>query len=190
MPKNVKDIMLPLAEYAVVDENATILDALKALDESQANLPPDRHPHRAVLVRDSRGRIVGKLHHFAFLRALIPKREPLVEQGVLDRAGVGDDLLQTSMRAFDLLTGDLVNICERARTVLVRHVYSSTNTGIDEVASLTDAIAAFLNRQALSLLVLRGGEPVGVLRLSDLFDELAREMKQVECNGEEEKAQA
>jgi len=190
MPQKVKEIMLPLDEYAVVDEYVTILDALQALDDAQTNLPADRQPHRAVLVRDSGGRIVGKLHHFAFLRALIPKREALVEQNVLDRAGVDDDLLQASMRTFDLLTGDCVNVCERARTVLVRHVYSSTKNGIDEEAALTDAIAAFLNQQTLSLLVLRSGEPVGVLRLSDLFDELAREMKREECNGEEKKAQA
>jgi len=184
MPKKVRDIMLSLAEYAVVDEDATILDALRALDASQARLPADRQPHRAVLVRDRKGTIVGKLHHFAFLRALIPKRDPMMAKLVLDRAGVDDELLESSMQALDLLKEDFVDICERARNVLVRHVYTSANSGIDEEAPLSDAIAAFLNHQTLSLIVLRGGEAVGILRLSDLFDELAREMKQQECLGE------
>ena len=39
MTKRVKDLMLSLSEYAVVDEDATILDALRALAESQAKVP-------------------------------------------------------------------------------------------------------------------------------------------------------
>ena len=75
MTKRVKDLMLSLSEYAVVDEDATILDALRALAASQAKVPPGKQPHRAILVRDRRGEIVGKLHHFAFLRALAPAAE-------------------------------------------------------------------------------------------------------------------
>ena len=49
---------------------------------------------------------------------------------------------------------------------------------IDESASLAEAAAVFVERQTLSLLVTRGGQTVGILRLSDLFDELARQIKQ------------
>ncbi len=178
MAKRVKDLTLSLSEYAVVDEDATILDALRALDKSQAALPPGRQPHRAVLVRDRHGTIVGKLHHFAFLRALIAERKTWLEGGILDRAGVGDDLLQASLQTLGLLTGDLVDVCVRARNVAVRDVYTAATARIDEEASLADAAAAFLEHQTLSLLVGRGGQTVGILRLSDLFDELARQITQ------------
>lgn len=181
MVKRVKDLTLSLSEYAVVDEHATILDALKALDESQAALPPGRQPHRAVLVRDRHGSIVGKLHHFAFLRALLVQRRHLVEGDMLDRAGVGDDLLQASMQNLGLLTGDLVDVCVRARNVAVHDVYTPATAAIDAEASLADATAAFVERQTLSLLVRSGGRTVGILRLSDLFDELARQIKQDSC---------
>lgn len=182
MAKTVQDVMLPLSEYAVVGEDATILDALKALEESQERLPPDRQPHRAVLIRDRRGAIIGKLHHFAFLRALLPERKPLVEKGMLDRAGLSEDLLAASMQTLDFLTSDLVNVCERARSVSVRDVYTPSNQGIEGGASLTDAIGAFLAHQTLSLLVRSSGVTVGILRLSDLFDELKRQIMQDECN--------
>lgn len=176
MGKTVKDVMLPLSEYAVVDEDATILDALKALKESQGLLPPERQPHRAVLVRDRTGAIVGKLHHFAFLRALVAEREPLAGRGLLDRAGVDDNLLASSMQTLDLLAGDLVDVRERARNVVVRDVYTPATQGISENASLADATAAFLSHLTLSLLVQRSGVTVGILRLSDLFDEFARQI--------------
>ena len=180
MATRVKDLMLPLSEYAVVDEDATILDALRALEESQAKVPPGKQPHRAILVRDRRGEIVGKLHYFAFLRALTPAREPMVIGDVLERAGVGDDLRDTSMRMLEFLTGDLVDVCERARNVAVRDVYTRATLDIDEHASLSDAISMFLKHHSLSLLVRRGGRTVGILRLSDLFDELSQQMMQEE----------
>jgi CBS domain-containing protein len=176
--KHVKDLTLSLHEYAVVGEDATILDALRALDASQAALPQGRQPHRAVLVRDRHGEIVGKLHHFAFLRALIAQRRGLVEGGLLDRAGLGEDVLQASLQTLGLLTDDLVDVCVRARTVAVRDVYTPATASIDEDAPLAEAAAAFVEHQTLSLLVRRGGRTVGILRLSDLFDELARQIRQ------------
>ena len=124
---------------------------------------------------------MGKLHHFAFLRALRPERRTIAERGMLDRAGVGDDLRDHSMQTLDLLAGDLVDVCARARSVAVRDVYTSATVSIDEEASLFDAMAEFLAHQTLSLLVRRGGQTVGILRLSDLFDELARQIKAGAC---------
>jgi CBS domain-containing protein len=178
MAKKVKELMLSLSDYAVVDEDATILDALQALAASQAAVRPGKQPHRAILVRDRRGEIIGKIDHFAFLRALLPERKPMIATGLLDRAGVGDDLRDESMRMLDLLTGDFIDVCERARNVAVRDVYSSTTVGIDEDAALSDAIFKVLSHRTLSLLVQRQGKTVGILRLSDLFEELSRQIMQ------------
>ena len=177
----VADIMVPLEEYAVVDEDATVLDALHALQASQERLDPGRQPHRAILVRDRRGTIVGKLHHFAFLRALVPEKKARATQEIFDRAGVADDLRDSSMQMLDFLTSDLLDLCERARSVAVRDVCTYATVGIDERSSLADAIPAFLRHQTLSLLVTRQGRTVGILRLSDLFDELSRQILQGEC---------
>lgn len=181
MSKRVKDLMLSLTEYAVVDEDATILDALRALEDSQSALAPGRQPHRAVLVRDRHGAIVGKLHYFAFLRALLSQHRTLIGEAMLDRAGVGDDLLDASLANLGLLTDDLVDVCARARRVRVRDVCSPATAGIDEGASLAAATAAFVQLQTLSLLVRRGDRTVGILRLSDLFDEVARQITHDAC---------
>ena len=181
MSKTVKEVMLPLSEYAVVDEDATILDALVALEKSQDRLPSGRQPHRGVLIRNDRGEIVGKLQHFAFLRAFLPERKPLAEMDFLERAGVSDELLASSMQTLDFLTGDQVDLCERARSVLVRDVCTPPTQGVTEDTSLADAAHAFLVHQTLSILVRRAGVTVGILRLSDLFDELARQIMHNEC---------
>lgn len=181
MARQVKDIMLSLSDYAVVDEDATLQEALEALQSSVSKLPADRQPHRAVLVRNRRGEIIGKVHYFAFLRALVPDRRSVANLSLLERAGVGDDLRETSMRMLDLLTGDLVDICERAKSVKVRDFYTSATVSIQEDAPLSDAIGMFLSHQTLSLLVRRREETLGILRLSDLFDELSRQILEGTC---------
>ncbi len=186
MAERVEDLMIPLAEYAVVDEDATILDALHALEAAQEHLPPGRQPHRAILVRNGRGRIVGKLHYFAFLRALLPDRKAATAQAVLDRAGVGDDLRDTSWRTLDLLTADFVDVCERARNVAVKDVCMSATASIEAKAPLSAAIMAFLMHQTLSLLVTHDRETVGLLRLSDFFDELALQIMRADRRGSDE----
>jgi CBS domain-containing protein len=178
MVKTVADIMVPLSEYAVVDDGATIVDALRALQESQEKVPPGRQPHRAILVRDRAGRIIGKMHHFAFLRALLPERKARAAQDLFDRAGVDDDFRDSSMHMLDFLIGDFVDVCERARNVVVRDVMTPVTVSIRERAPLSDAIPMFLAQQTLSLLVTREGETVGILRLSDFFDELSRQIMQ------------
>jgi len=64
----------------------------------------------------------------------------------------------------------------------VRDVCTPATAGIDAQASLADAGAAFVRHQTLSLLVQRGGRTVGILRLSDLFDELARQIRRNACD--------
>jgi hypothetical protein len=184
MASYVKDLMLALSEYAVVDESATVLEALRTLYRSQENLPPDRQPHRAVLVRNETGEIVGKLHHFAFLRALVPDRKAMGTRALLDRAGVSDDLRESSMQTLDLLTADLLDVCERLKHVGVREVYSAVTTSVDENTLLLDATASFLKHQTLSLLVTREGRTVGILRLSDFIDELSRRAVGGDCSEE------
>jgi hypothetical protein len=43
---------------------------------------------------------------------------------------------------------------------------------------------AFVRHQTLSLLVTRRGTTVGILRLSDLIDELARQIVPGDCRGQ------
>jgi signal-transduction protein with cAMP-binding, CBS, and nucleotidyltransferase domain len=64
---------------------------------------------------------------------------------------------------------------------MVRDVCTSATVSIQEEAPLSDAIAMFLSHQTLSLLVRRREETVGILRLSDLFDELARQIMEGTC---------
>jgi hypothetical protein len=171
--------MLALSEYAVVDSDASLLEALKALHRAQDMVKAGRQPHRAVLVRDNHGTIVGKLGHLAFLRALLPERRPWThDNAMLEQAGVTKEMKETSTRILGMLSDDLVDVGSRAKTTRVIDVCVPTSAQIERHASLMDAIRVFLAHQTLSLLVTEKGRTVGILRLADVFDELAQAIRQ------------
>lgn len=70
--KCVKDLMIPIDEYAVVHKEDSLYDAILALEKSQQRLSLGRQPHRAVLVVDDNKDVIGKIGHLSFLKALEP----------------------------------------------------------------------------------------------------------------------
>ncbi len=66
----VKDLMVPLSEYATVTEDATLFEAVLSLERAQENFEDKhtRYRHRAILVLDKDGRVVGKLSQLDVLR--------------------------------------------------------------------------------------------------------------------------
>lgn len=175
--KTVKDLMVPLDDYAVVPDDATLLEAVIALDKAQQKLPSGRQPHRAVLVTDRTGKIVGKIGQLAFLRGLEPKYNLLGDPGLLSRAGVRQEVITSMMEYYQLFQDDFPDLCMRGRMILVKDVMRRVAEHIGEEASLCEAIHQMVMYQTLSILVTRGEDVIGLLRLSDLYDEISTQMK-------------
>ena len=175
--KRVKDLMIPLDEYPVVSPNATLLEAIMAITEAQKKRAPGLQPYRAVLVADRTGKIIGKLGQLAFLKALEPKYRHLGDLQKLKSAGVSDEMISTMVDHYRFLEEALPDLCARGRNIRVVDAMHPIAECIDENAKLCEAINKIVFYQQLSLLVMRGQQAVGVLRLSDLCDEIARQMK-------------
>ena len=75
----IKDLMVPLDEYATVSKEATLYDAVLALEKAQEELDRTRYHylHRAVLVLDEGGKVVGKVSQLDILSALEPKYQQM-----------------------------------------------------------------------------------------------------------------
>jgi CBS domain-containing protein len=165
--------MLPLSEYVVITEETTLKDALVSLRDSQASLPEGRSPHRAVLVADANGAIVGKLGQHEFLEALEPKYKVLGDVQRLAQTGLGEAFVSSVMENYRFWQDDLDVVSRRASNIRVRDVMGSAEVRIDEGASVTEAIHMFVMARAQSILVTNGTSVVGILRLSDLFAEIS-----------------
>ena len=73
----VKDLMVPISEYATVAVGSTLSEAVVALEKAQEEYCQTQYSHRAVLVLDKNKQVVGKLSQLDFLRSLEPKDEEI-----------------------------------------------------------------------------------------------------------------
>jgi len=169
--------MVPREEYAVISQEATLLDAIAAIEEAQKRRDRRRQPFLAVLVADDNDRIVGKLGQLAFLKALQPQRSIFRDSSKLASAGVTEQYMASVMDHYQFLQDNFSDLCGRASKAKMKDVMHPVSESIDENTSLAEAISKIIEWQCLSVLVTRETKVVGLLRLSDLCQEIAEYMK-------------
>ncbi len=167
----VRELMVPLEEYATVSETATLREAILALEKAQMTLDPSRHKHRAILVLDESGKVVSKITMKHILIALEPNYGKVEGTGVLERSGFSPDLIRSMLENNALWTEPLQFFSERAAKLKVGDLIHapSEDEYIDENATLGEAIHQMIVYPYLSLLVTAGDKVLGILRLSDVF---------------------
>jgi len=176
--KNAGDLMLSLDEYATIASGCTIREALVALNKAQLGLTYDRHHHRAVLVLDESRTVIGKLTHWAILRSLEPELLKGEDLASLDRAGLSADFIGRLKQVTTMFRGSLNRMCRAAARVRVEDAMVPVTESISEDAPLPEAIGRFVALHAQFLLVHRRGSVVGILRLSDVFEEVADRIRE------------
>lgn len=162
----VKDLMVPLQEYTRVSEEATLHDAVKALEKAMVAPSGRPRPNRAVLVQAADGRVLGKLSLWDILHGLEP------------RYGLPVEPLFMVDEYFTWTHAMFVNLAAKAKAVkakdlLREHFQDET---IDENATLDQAVHQLVQGKLLSLIVIHEGDVVGVLRLSDVFVHVCESM--------------
>jgi len=179
--KTVRDVMLALDEYTTIDSECTVREALVALNKVQLGLTYDRHHHRALLVLGAGGEVVGKLTHWAILRAL--EWDPVGANGVrsLERAGMDERFIDTLRRRMRRCGGSLTAMCRAAGSVRVRDAMLPTGESIAEETPLRTAIERMVAERCQSLIVADQHQVTGILRLSDVFEEVADLIRGTEC---------
>jgi cardiolipin synthase len=172
-----RDIMIPLDQYAVVEESATMVDALHALDRVQQLVPEGRHPHRAVLVRDRNANIVGKLGHHAFLSGLEPRYLEIGKPQAFTHQGYSRSFLLEIMEHMSLWSEDSDTYVRRAISTKVADVMHPVVEYVDIDAPIAEVIHKLIMYSSLSLVVTEGDNPVGMVRLADVFSVVAENIK-------------
>jgi CBS domain-containing protein len=173
--KRVKDIMVPLSEYATVSENGTLRDAVAALKKSQASYDQAKYRHRAILVYNKDNVVVGKVSLLSILRALEPKYdEMLSDRGPL-HMGFTRKFQKAMFESLKLWQDPMEQVCRKAAEIKVRTFMTTPEEheiiGPDQ--ELGEAIHQLVIGHHQSLLVSEGGKIVGILRLTDTFEAVA-----------------
>jgi hypothetical protein len=174
--KTAGDLMVPLREYPVIDISGTILDAVVRLRKSRRNMEPGRQPFQAVLVADENGNIIGKLGQLALLKTLEPGLQVFGDRHTLEKAGVSDLILKAAVDNVRGLQPEFSEMCRRAGGQPIAKAMHPFKEHIDIGASMNEVIHFMVEWRTLSILVTDKDRPVGLIRLSDLCDEVIEEM--------------
>ena len=178
----VKDIMVPIDEYTTVPQEATLYEAIVALGNAQVDFDQAHYKHRAVLVLDHDGQVIGKLSQMDVIRGLEPgyrnkENFPELKHWALSRATVA-----AMMEDLHLWQEPLKDICRKSVSILVRDIMYTPEEGeyVDQDASLNEAIHQLVVGAHQSLLVLKDSKVTGILRLVDVFSALLQIVSECE----------
>ncbi len=175
----VKDLMVPLDEYATVRAGSTLYEAVAALEKAQEAYDQTKYLHRGVLIINDKGKVVGKLSHLDALRALEPVRDRSDGIQALSRFGFSNRFVRIASRQKRKQAVSLKELCNQAQNRKVEEIMQATGEGqyIEDEASLDFAIHQLVFGDHLSLLATRSGEVVGILRLADVFAAVFHSMR-------------
>jgi len=167
----VKELMVPLAEYATVSENATLNEAILAMEAAQKNVEQGREKHRAILVLDKNRRVVGKLTQWDVSAGIEPEYRAIENITETSRFGFSPEYIRSMMKEYGLWRKPLADLCRKASEISVKDIMSKPAPGeyIEEDASLDEAIHLLVMGRYQSLLVKKGNSITGILRMSDVF---------------------
>ncbi|WP_022663596.1 CBS domain-containing protein [Desulfospira joergensenii] len=171
--KKVKDLMIPLSDYATVSEDDNLVAAVKQLKKAQDDTRYVRK-HRAVLAYDSEGKVTGKVSFRCIFKALEPKYGQLENPETigLSRFGFSTQFLTSLIENLNLWDETLEELVKKGGKRKVKDIMHTPSNGeyVDEEAPVAEAVHQFILGCHQSLLVTKNNQVVGVIRLADLFD--------------------
>jgi CBS domain-containing protein len=169
--KKVRDLMIPIGEYAVARADRPLREAVTALRQIYCQIETGRCTeagHRTVLVLDNGSKLVGILDFKSILKVLIP-----------EVAGSLTQRLASLEMAVAYAEAGAPNLDERRASFHARVLRNAdTKVGaimlkvrgiIQAEADLMDALALLVRNKVTVLPVYDKDNLVGVIRDSDLF---------------------
>jgi len=195
-----RDLMVPVDQCPRVSENATLREAIMALEATRLQGDPWDYRPRVVLVNDEHS-VIGTLRQFEILMALEPKYKELLQTQeskyvsalqmleasmqkvddirILFCLGLNNEFVKSSLKDFDLWSDSFDNMARKASSLKVTQIMTplSEDQFIDQDAPLTEALHRMLMGNLLSLMVAQDRQSVGVLRIIDIFNETCSAIK-------------
>jgi len=178
-----KDLMVPVEDYASIPVGASILEGILALKKAQQREfedDPERHRDRAVLVLDPQGEVIGKLSMWSIIGCLELSfnrvKGGAATSKAASRVGSAQAFINEIAESSHLWRSRLRTIADETAHLKVQDLLHAPRKKelIDEGSSLEKAMHQLVAGHFMSLLVTRDDRIVGILRLVDVFEAVCR----------------
>lgn len=171
LSKKVKEIMIPINNYAVVDPEATLREAVLSLRRSYCQIEngfcTETGP-RTILVVDSSGELVGLLDFRSLLKVLIPEVAGKLSQK-LAALEVSIVFVQGGADQLDPSRENLAARVLKNAEVQVKKIMQKSLGHISADSEIMEALKLIFRKKMIVLPVYDKKQLVGVVRDVDLF---------------------
>lgn len=186
--KTVKEIMSPIEEYDMVQEDDMLCEALRIIRDNHGKI--EAHApgnfHKTLFVKNVGGDIVGKLSIYDLIRGLVP--ESVRKEGasrarahaVTTREAEAAEEIAEIQERFQWLSTNFSELVQKESRKKVRDVMSPVHLLLKENDTINRAVYVMFRENIRQPLVVREGRIVGVVALMDIFPELL-EIAEDEC---------
>ncbi|NTW35674.1 MAG: CBS domain-containing protein [Syntrophobacteraceae bacterium] len=178
--KRVKDIMSPIEDYNMVQEDDRLCEVLKILRDNyqklQAREPGDYH--KTLFVKNAGGQIVGKLSIFDLVRGLVPESAKSVSPAFLHyraismRTGGVEKEIAAIQERFNWLDHSFFDLVKAETQKTVKEVMSPIHPLLEEEDTINKAVYLMFKENIRQPLVARDGKIVGVVSIMCVLPEL------------------
>lgn len=181
----VKDLMLPIENYVTVHEDTSVAEAIRVLEKMRDQYEAEGREYRPrqLVVLDRQNRVVGKLDQMDVITSLEPKyrTEPGSEAiKHISTSGLSPELLKDLMRWYSLWGESFEERCRKVLQMTVQDCMHKPRRDeyVKEEESLETAVHQMVLGRHPSLLVTSKDTVIGILRLSDVFEQISRVMEE------------
>lgn len=169
--KKVREIMIPIENYAVVDPGATLREAVLSLRRSYCKIETgfctETGP-RTILVVDSSGKLVGLLDFRSLLKVLVPEVAGKLSQK-LAALEVSVVFMEGAAEEQDPSRENLTTRVLKNARVQVKEIIQKSLGHISADAEIIEALKLIFRKRLIVLPVYDQDRLVGVVRDVDLF---------------------
>jgi CBS-domain-containing membrane protein len=181
----VKDLMVPISEYATVVIGTSLLEAIRVLERAQDAYTISKYQHRAIIVLDHYGHVVGKISQLRALKAIEAEFDFTDELEDIHKFKFSESYV-TQLRDKYRSRVKIINeeTLREAAGKKVEEFMQMPTPGefVAEDCILDTAIHRLIAGRHLSLLVTKDEQIIGILRISDVFAAVFHEMMTLETN--------
>ena len=181
----VRDLMVPVEEYVTVNQDMTVKEAIQVLNRVRVKYTAagKNYKPRELIVLNRENQVVGKLSQIEIVMAMEPKyRTEKGDEAIshTSSAGLSPELLKSMMQWYSLWGESFSDRCQKVVNMTVKECVHSPRRDefIKETETLETAVHQLVMGRHRSLLVTRDNNITGVLRLSDVFQQIAQTSKE------------
>lgn len=178
--KTVKEIMSPIEEYDMVQEDDRLCEALRIIRDNHRKIESHQggNYHKTLFVKDSAGNIVGKLSVYDLIRGLVPESvrkagDPKERyRGISHKEAETAEEIAEVQERFQWLETSFFELVQKESQRKVKDVMSPIHPLLKEDDTINRAIYVMFRENIRQPMVVREGKIVGVVAIMDIFPEL------------------